>query len=774
MTSDGRGIGHGLAAAIFLLALFLRLGVVLQYERHHPQASAPVIDEASYDAWGARIAEGDWLGDEVFFQEPLYPYWLGTVYEVFGHERLTARVFQAFLGACTALVVTWLGALVFGARAGLLAGLAMAVYRPALLLPALLLKPNLLLPVLALLALVLLGTRDRPRASRWLLVGVLAGLGALLRGNVLVLLPCVVVWPVARALCERRSLGEGFVHATAAFLGCAAVLLPVAIRNYHVGGVLVLSTSGAGTNLYGGNNADNRHGVATEFDWVRGIPEHEAEDWAHEAERRLGVEPGSLDPEQVSDYWMGETWSSIRREPGMHIGILWNKLRLSLGSYEVPDNHHLEWDAGHVGLLRLPTGGFGVWGMLGLAGVFYGLLGGRPRDVRSGAALELAVLAVLYLATIVLTVTSMRIRLALVPLLLPFTGAYLLELGRVARAGSARGRLRVVGALVLAAVVVHVPVFDLEARERDLAERDFNLIVQRAEAGHVDEARERALQLEARYPGTSRLQILVASCELQLGREASSAEGRALVERARSRVEALRELPELSARERFRADSLAGWIALETGDWSVAEQAFARASTFDSADAELLLGRARAVASGALERANTGKALEELDRARALVEPLARSSATGRTLRGRIELFLARVESGQGRVALADRELSEREHEVARERIGAALGRLRELVEGVGASPEVCLEGRLEAGRIQLYLGRIDSACNHLRAALALDPRDREARGLLARALGRPGAQAAEQREAVELLEGLLAEREDAELRALLTTLRAH
>ena len=41
-------------------------------------------------------------------------------------------------------------------------------------------------------------------------------------------------------------------------------------------------------NLYGGNNAQNPYGIATEFDWVRGIPEYESADWRREGVRMVG------------------------------------------------------------------------------------------------------------------------------------------------------------------------------------------------------------------------------------------------------------------------------------------------------------------------------------------------------------------------------------------------------------------------------------------------------------------------------------------------------
>jgi len=85
-------------------------------------------------------------------------------------------------------------------------------------------------------------------------------------------------------------------------------LMPVLWRNHHVGGVWVLTTSGAGTNLYGGNNPENPWGRATEFSFVRGIPAYEAGDWNREAERRLGRE---LDPKETSDYWLQQVLQSV-------------------------------------------------------------------------------------------------------------------------------------------------------------------------------------------------------------------------------------------------------------------------------------------------------------------------------------------------------------------------------------------------------------------------------------------------------------------------------
>jgi len=585
---------------LFLVALGARIAVVNQFESAHPQAQDPLIDEASYERWAGQIAGGDWLGDQIFFQEPLYPYWLGSVYALAGGDaaarRTCARVVQAGLGALTAVLVALLGRRLFGSGAGLVAGAAFALHRTALWMPALLLKPNLFLPLLVVLALALVRASG-PRA--WLGVGALAALGALLRGNVLILLPAFALWPLARARLERGDWKRALPCALAVVAGAALVLLPVAARNAVVGGRFLLTTSGAGTNVYGGNNPDNPYGIAKEFDWVRGIPQFEADDWRHEAERRLGRE---LDPAETSSYWLGQAARSMAERPLAHLGIFWRKLRLSLGGYEVPDNHFIDWDARHVPLLALPWPGFALLGGLGIAGALLYAAGGLRR---SRPATEVLALTLLYLATIVLTVTSARIRLALVPLLLPFAG------GLVAALPGLRGRARLAaaGSLLVAALLVLVPVLPAAKRAEDFDERDFNLAGGLIERGELSAADELLRPLERRHPQSARVARRRAEVDYLRARERLQAGGldqRELLEVQDAVEDVLLRLRAITdgsnPRERFRAAALTGRILQEQGQWGAAAGSYREALAFDPEDRELRRRLALVVAEQAMTR----------------------------------------------------------------------------------------------------------------------------------------------------------------------------
>ena len=80
------------------------------------------------------------------------------------------------------------------------------------------------------------------------------------------------------------------------------MLLPVAVRNYTVGGEFHLTTSQFGPNFYIGNHAGAR-GLYEPLVAGRGNAEAEREDATRLAEAASGR---SLSPEEVSAYWSSQ------------------------------------------------------------------------------------------------------------------------------------------------------------------------------------------------------------------------------------------------------------------------------------------------------------------------------------------------------------------------------------------------------------------------------------------------------------------------------------
>src|SRR5689334_15669568 len=92
-TATGTGTGTGAVAAVVVFALALAVRVLHLWQiRRAPFLSLLMGDALSYDLWAQRIASGEWLGREVFYQAPLYPYLLGVLYRIVGHDPVAARI----------------------------------------------------------------------------------------------------------------------------------------------------------------------------------------------------------------------------------------------------------------------------------------------------------------------------------------------------------------------------------------------------------------------------------------------------------------------------------------------------------------------------------------------------------------------------------------------------------------------------------------------------------------------------------------------------------
>ena len=76
-----------LAWILFAVAFAVRLVHIGQI-RPSPFFDVLLGDAHGYDAWAHRLAAGDWLGTEVFYQAPLYPYFLGVLYAAAGIGHL--------------------------------------------------------------------------------------------------------------------------------------------------------------------------------------------------------------------------------------------------------------------------------------------------------------------------------------------------------------------------------------------------------------------------------------------------------------------------------------------------------------------------------------------------------------------------------------------------------------------------------------------------------------------------------------------------------------
>jgi tetratricopeptide (TPR) repeat protein len=482
------------ACAIFAIALGVRLIHVWQI-RKAPFFSVLMGDSRAYDEWAQQIARGDWVGHEVFYQAPLYPYFLGTLYAIAGRDLLMVRMWQAIIGSLACVFLGLAGRRFFSRPTGLIAGSMLALYAPAIFFDSLIQKSVLDVFFICLTlwilsglvpdsrnGLALVATRER---VAWLCLGLGMGALSLTRENALVLAVVILLWVFVR----NGVAGRERVAAAGAFvLGLAIVIVPVTVRNHIVGGGFYVTTSQFGPNFYIGNNP-KADGTYMPLRFGRGAPEYERQDAIELAERAEGRH---LTPAEVSTYWADRALDFITSQPAAWLSLGGRKVALLWNATEMVDTESQEsyagWSTpvgllahvGHFGIL-VPLAAFGVWATWS----------------RRKRLWIVHAMAIAYAASVVMFYVFARYRFPLVPFLVLFASAGLASLPGFVRARSLRVLpLATVGAI---AIFVNWPILSRDLME---AVTENNLGVALESEGRLDEAvshYRRAIAFKADY-----------------------------------------------------------------------------------------------------------------------------------------------------------------------------------------------------------------------------------------------------------------------------------
>ena len=436
------------AGTVFAIALIIRFVHVWQLQSA-PFFNVLMGDAQSYHSWGSDIAAGNWLGSETFYQAPLYPYFLGSLYTLFGQDLLTVRLGHILLGSTSCALLAVAGHRLFSRNVGVLAGLMLAVYAPALFFDGLIQKATLGMFLLCAALALLSQLASQPRKLwTWLWVGVILGGLIITRENALVFAIAVLAW-----LALSRTLGRSrFLFAGVFVLGLGVVLLPTAIRNQLVGDEFLLTTAQFGPNLYIGNNPD-ADGTYQPLVFGRGDPRYERQDATQLAEMGMGR---ALTPGQVSQYWTNRALDYVRTQPGDWLQLTYRKVILAANSAEVADTEdqlsHADWSIP----LRL-TGyvwHFGTLAPLAVAGMWL------TWHQRHKLSLFYVMLAA-YAGSLVVFAIMGRYRYPLVPILVLFAAAGIVASRRVIDSGWNQSTRRGVAAIATMLVVCNWPVLSM-------------------------------------------------------------------------------------------------------------------------------------------------------------------------------------------------------------------------------------------------------------------------------------------------------------------------
>ncbi len=351
---------------LILSAFMIRLTYLLEI-RENPFFTHPRLDALFHDKWAESIAAGDLVGDEVFFRAPAYPYFLGGLYAIFGHNYFVPRIVQHLIGVLSLVVLYFFVRRLCGSAAAVIASALASLYAVLVYFEGELLFDSLLMFSCLVWLLLVERSKEHPTPFNWLAVGVVYGVVCCIRPPFLAIAPflfALLVWQQLRSGAPRAA-AKTFALIT---LGCTFPILPITIRNYAVGHDLVLIASQGGVNFYIGNNAD-ADGYSSMMPGRLGTS-WDNRDATYMVEKALGHPPTSS---EVSWFWYKKGLSFVVDEPIQYMQLILKKAYLFWNWYEIPNNQSFYSFTQYSQLLQILPVGFWCAGPIGLLGMVIAL-----------------------------------------------------------------------------------------------------------------------------------------------------------------------------------------------------------------------------------------------------------------------------------------------------------------------------------------------------------------------------------------------------------------
>lgn len=193
--------------AIISLAVLIRTVYLIQTSRASPFFYDLSIDSLYHHLMALKISGGSFEISGPFFRAPLYPLFLGMLYSVIGESIFAAVLAGHLMGILITIIIFMTGVRFFNLPTASAAALLYAFYWPALYFEGQLLVDTLFSLLVLLAVYLLLRTTEQTDSKRGIICsGILLGLAAITRANILLFYPVAVLWLFLRRINRKRII----------------------------------------------------------------------------------------------------------------------------------------------------------------------------------------------------------------------------------------------------------------------------------------------------------------------------------------------------------------------------------------------------------------------------------------------------------------------------------------------------------------------------------------------------------------------------------------
>lgn len=320
---------------IFILAFAVRFIYILGISRL-PLFDFPFADALYNLDWAKQIASGELWAKAPFFRAPLYPFFLSLLIKIFGEDLYFLRVVQILIGSLSCVLIYLLARRLFNSKVALLSAIFACLYAPFIFFEGEFQDTFLIIFLDILLVYLLFLTQKKPSVFRFFLSGIILGLSAIARPNILLFAVFIPFW-VFFYFRKKISLRSVLNFVAFFLLGICLIVLPVVLVNYLAGNDFVIIAWQGGINFYLGNNP-NASGYKAVASGIRTTWEGIYFDSINLSQKLRGRE---LCFSQTQTFWLKQGLNFIFKQPFLALKLYIKKIALFLGGYEIPENPNI-------------------------------------------------------------------------------------------------------------------------------------------------------------------------------------------------------------------------------------------------------------------------------------------------------------------------------------------------------------------------------------------------------------------------------------------------
>jgi Tfp pilus assembly protein PilF len=413
---------------IFVFAFAIRF-IYLHEMKSSPLFDTPTMDAEYHDQWAQSILKGKDFTNGVFFRAPLYPYFLAVAYKLFGHNYFSVRLIQFIIGSLSCVLVYILGSKIFNRRVAVIAGVMASLYGVLIYYEGELLLPVLEVFLNLLFLFACIKSRERASSKLWFLSGLLLGLSALVRPNILLVGAAIFLWIILKPTSQSKIQFPGSLWKKSTLnpvylvLGAILLILPVTLRNYIKGHDFILISSQGGMNFYLGNNPKS-DGATAIFPGGSATWWGSYEDAVRLAEKKEGR---PLKPSEISNFWYKEGLNFAWSQPFQFLKLMLKKFALFWNGNELSNNRDFYFFARSAPILKLLIWifiiyfPFGIITPLALMGVILFHLRSSQKVAKGKDFVNLLEIFIfVYMLSVILFFVTARYRVPVLPILIIF------------------------------------------------------------------------------------------------------------------------------------------------------------------------------------------------------------------------------------------------------------------------------------------------------------------------------------------------------------------